>query len=177
MEEFLKYIIDLAPIWVPTGICLVFKSILKADLQQYKSELEKELKIVQKDLDILKNKDIVCLHEKIKIYQSGIDFIAKTLSDFTKFDFRPNSLKLPTPEYMRELNTERLKLYGRIATIAPQSLIKAQDRLIDYLFEVVEGKIDYSWENEVRPRSLELLNEIRKDLGLNTEKISYFGER
>lgn len=49
------------------------------------------------------------------------------------------------------------------------------DNLFDYLLLVVNRKEHYHWP-KVRELSLALLNEIRKDIGVDPTPISYFGK-
>jgi hypothetical protein len=59
--------------------------------------------------------------------------------------------------------------------LAPQAVMDAQDALIDYLLLVVNGNAKHEWPR-VRALALTLLNEIRRDIGIDTSAIQYKGE-
>ena len=51
-----------------------------------------------------------------------------------------------------------------------------QDKLIDFLLEIIESSKPYEWA-AVRNKALNLINEIRKDIAIDTSPISYNGDR
>ncbi|EMX0314406.1 hypothetical protein AAFZ98_004561 [Vibrio parahaemolyticus] len=59
--------------------------------------------------------------------------------------------------------------------LAPQSVMDAQDKLIDLLLLVAHGNANYEWE-VVRELALKLINEVRKDIGIDKSAIAYNGE-
>lgn len=56
-----------------------------------------------------------------------------------------------------------MRVYGYLAMLAPQSVMDAQDQLMDHLIKMANGSVVYEWQ-KVRDLSINLLNEIRKDM-------------
>ena len=69
-------------------------------------------------------------------------------------------------------------MYGYLGMLAPQSVMDAQDALITFLQEAAEGKksMGRDW-TAMRSLALGLLNEIRKDVGIDKTPIEYRGSR
>ena len=74
-----------------------------------------------------------------------------------------------------EFNEQRMRVYGYLAMLAPQSVMDTQDRLMDHLIKISNGSEAYDW-NKVRELAINLLNEIRKDVGVDKNPIEYRGE-
>lgn len=99
-----------------------------------------------------------------------IDIIAEILGDFDNF----KSTGIPLPNERKDaLNRARIRIYGYIGMIAPQAVMDAQDQLIDYLLQVANGE-PYVWL-KVREFGLVLINEVRKDIGIDIAPITYNG--
>lgn len=123
------------------------------------------------DLGIFKEKHLKGFNDKIHIYRLMIDMVAELLGDFDAFQETGKPFPI---ERFDLLNRTRIKIYGYIGMIAPQSVMDAQDNLIDYLLLVARGG-HYEW-GKVRELALALINEIRKDIGIDREPISYNGK-
>jgi len=81
-----------------------------------------------------------------------------------------------TPDELQEFETQRLRIYAYLAMHAPQSVMDANDVLTDLILSILyDGKIT-NWTN-FREVAINLLNEIRKDFGVNTTPIEYRGNR
>jgi len=59
--------------------------------------------------------------------------------------------------------------------IAPQSVMDAQDNLMNLLITISNGKREYVW-SEVRELSITLINSIREDIGIDKSPIVYRGQ-
>ena len=79
-------------------------------------------------------------------------------------------------EKIEEFEIQRLKLYAYLAMHAPQYVMDANDVLTDFILAVMHNEKQSTWQ-EFRVLALNLLNAIRKDLGINLEPIEYRGER
>ena len=74
-----------------------------------------------------------------------------------------------------EFDRERLKAYAALALFAPQEVVSAHDRIVDYLFDCAEEKQAYGF-SRVRDLATTALNKARADLGIKGE-IRYLGAR
>lgn len=79
-------------------------------------------------------------------------------------------------EEKREFEEQRLRIYAYLAMHSPQSVMKACDKLIDLILAIIYDEQNITWPF-FRELAINLLNEIRKDLGLNPTPISYQGKR
>jgi len=59
--------------------------------------------------------------------------------------------------------------------LAPQAVMDVQDKLMDYLLQISNGSESYDWK-KVRDLAIAMLNEIRRDIGIDKTPISYNGE-
>lgn len=141
-------------------------------LADIKHQQEQSVEFVKHDLTIFKEKHLKGFNDKLQVYRLMIDIIAEVLGDFDSF----TSTGKPFPqERFDALNKARIRMYGYIGMIAPQAVMDAQDQLIDYLLQVAHGRKIYEWLT-VREFGLVLINEIRKDIGIDINPISYNGQ-
>lgn len=156
-------------------------STLRADLERenqkvlagIKLQQEQSIEWLKSDLNIFKDKHLKGFNDKLVCYRELINLIADTLGTFDSYMVNGQAL---SQEYLSNANRQRLKIYGYTAMIAPQSVMDAQDKLIDYLLEIIEGSKPYEWA-VVRNNALNLINEIRKDIAIDTNPIAYNGIR
>ncbi|MGK4473067.1 hypothetical protein [Aeromonas molluscorum] len=143
--------------------------ILESEKHQLASALEK----TKSELDVIKETTLRFQNDKLHTYRSVIDVTARILSSLDAYE----SGRLQANEAgarFDEFNEQRLRIYGYLAMIAPQSVMDAQDALIDNLLTVANGGAEYKWEI-VRENALALLNAIRIDVGIDKSPISYNG--
>ncbi|WP_200763777.1 hypothetical protein [Nitrosophilus alvini] len=143
-------------------------------LSSEKHKLESELERTKRELDIIKETTLRFQNDKILIYRTIVDVVARILS---AFDAYQTGRLQPQDAGSRfdEFNEQRLRVYGYLAMLAPQSVMDAQDQLMDHLIKIANGSVDYEWK-KVRELAINLLNEIRKDIGIDKSPISYRGE-
>ncbi|WP_350237968.1 hypothetical protein U1R68_11850 [Pectobacterium colocasium] len=147
---------------------------LKMRLNTAQHKLNVSLKTIEKELDLMKDKYVSIRNDKVLIYRGVIDLIASLLAKLDAYSIN----RLSQDEAMKhfdEFNEQRIRLYGYMAMFAPQNVMDTQDELIDYLLQVAYGKRLYEWE-EVRAMALALINEIRKDVGIDQAPIEYNGK-
>ncbi|EHU9469880.1 hypothetical protein ACTNIH_004742 [Vibrio parahaemolyticus] len=142
-------------------------------LEQEKSKLASELETTKRELDLAKDKLLSTHNDKVAIYRMVIDTVAEILSTFDAWHEREISAK-ESQQAFQSFNRNRIKLYGYIGMLAPQNVMDAQDRLIDHLLLVHHQNAPYDWR-EVRKLAIALINEVRKDMGIDTNPISYNG--
>jgi hypothetical protein len=136
-------------------------------------QLATQLEATKRDLDILKENTLRFQNDKILIYRAVIEIVARLL---TALDSHEDGRLVAAEAGARfdEFNEQRLKVYGYLAMLAPQSVMDAQDSLIDHLLSISHGTVAYEWA-EVREKALLLLNTVRQDIGIGREPITYNG--
>lgn len=135
------------------------------------NQTKEQLAALEMGLSIFKDKHLRGFHDKLATYRKVIDLIAEVLGDFD----RCQETKRPLPaERFDAINRERIKAYGYIGLLAPQSVMDAIDGLFDHLLLIAHGKSPYEWA-KVRELALDLLNEARKDVGIDDSQIFYRG--
>lgn len=148
-----------------------------ADLEKLRAELktdhDKNMEFLKSEIAIFQEKCLKSHHDKVAIYRAMVNAVSGLVANLDRFRLG-HANPAEAPLILHEFNLARLRMYGYAAMIAPQAVMDAQDRLIDYLFSAIGGSVSYDWK-ELRSRALELLNEVRKDVGINTEPIKYRG--
>ncbi|HCT2507488.1 TPA: hypothetical protein OTR37_002832 [Aeromonas dhakensis] len=142
-------------------------------LANEKNKLETHLEVAKRELDLAKEKHLSNHTDKIAIYRMVIDTVADVL---TTFDAHYSRTLAPdeTLRAFESFNRDRMRLYGYLGMLAPQSVMDAQDALIDRLLLIAHGNATYEWP-EVRELALSLINEVRKDIGIDRTPITYNG--
>ncbi|MEJ1358545.1 MAG: hypothetical protein RPU64_00200 [Candidatus Sedimenticola sp. (ex Thyasira tokunagai)] len=141
---------------------------LRTDLEH---DSKAQLAEILKQHDIDKDTYLSQHRDKTAIYRMVVDMISDLLA---RLDQEITTGQPISEEVHLHFNRERIKVYGYLAMLAPQSVMDAQDRLIDYLMAVVNGREPYEWV-KVRGFALELLNEVRLDVGIDDGRIEYNG--
>lgn len=147
---------------------------LKRQLSESQHKFDISLKQAERELDFLKNSRSRIHDDKIDIYRGIVDMVAKVLASFDAIensDASDENIKLQ----FHSFNEQRMRLYGYMAMFAPQAVMDAQDALIDHLLLVTQGTKTYVWSN-VRELALNLINEIRSDVGMDKSRIVYKGQ-
>lgn len=142
-------------------------------LANEKHKLGTELEKTKRELDIIKETTLRFQNDKIITYRSILDVVARILAllDANRMG------RLQGQEAgarFDEFNEQRIRVYGYLAMIAPQEVMDANDKLMDYILEITHGTIEYNW-NEVRELAIKLLNQIRVDIGIDKNPIEYRG--
>lgn len=146
-----------------------------AELEQLRDRLRREtdaeLEQLRRRWEVGVQTHLREVSEKVVIYRSAIDLIAEVLGDFD-LATRAGARSGTTAERLDQFNRQRMKAYGYMAMLAPQSLMDAFDNLADHLLRVANGTLPYDWP-QVRSLAVALLNEVRKDIGLDKSPIAY----
>ena len=143
-------------------------------LAKEKQRLESDLEKTKRELDVIKETVLRFQNDKILTYRAIVDVVARILSSFDSYQV--GRLQPGEPEgRFDQFNEQRLRLYGYLAMLAPQSVMDAQDQLMDCLLNIANGHAPYEWKT-VRELAINLLNEIRKDIGIDKRPIEYRGE-
>lgn len=147
-------------------------------LEQLRIKLQKENQLhlaeLNHNLEIYKQTHLREHGDKLAIYRATIDLVATMLSKVEMIMLR-NKKEL-SPEEQEQFETERLKIYGYLAMIAPQEVMDANDVFIDQLLAIVFDGDTTSWEI-IRSKALNLTNAMRRDIGIDKSNVTYNGER
>ena len=144
---------------------------LRSDLAK---ENEKELSRLKANIDIFKEKHLQGHTDKISIYRLVVDVVSNVLGDFDLMEQSKNRVS-NSLERWDQFNRGRMQAYGYLAMLAPQEVMDATDALFDHLICISQGQALYEWST-VRNHILKLLNEVRRDIGLNVDPIEYRGK-
>lgn len=141
---------------------------LQATLESKNQNSIEELKA---ELSIYQQKHLRGFNDKIQTYRLMTDIISEILGDYDEVLMTNQSLSY---HRLDATNRARIRVYGYLGMMAPQSIMDAQDKLFDHLINVAGGHEKYDW-SKARSLSIDLLNEIRKDIAIDTAPISYNG--
>lgn len=156
--------------------------ILEGDRAKYAKEIEavrsdanEQLARLTTQLDMLRQTELRIHSDKLTIYRAAVDIVADMVATLEKH----HTGRLDLVEGKTALDRfykSRLQLYGYLGMLAPQTVMDAQDGMMEFLFEVINGERAGNWA-EMRNCALRLLNEIRKDVGIDKSAIEYRGSR
>ena len=80
-----------------------------------------------------------------------------------------------TQEHVNEFDRQRLHVTAQLALFAPQNVFNAFNEMIDYMYNSLENR-NYSF-HEFRVKALAYLSEMRKDIGIYNDDVTYNGDR
>lgn len=158
--------------------------LMEADRAQHAKEFEElraeltkttesELASLKHELEIYKEKHLQGYVDKLAIYRSSSDVIVEMLAVFD--EALPEGKPLSVEDRVK-FNRSRMQVYGYLAMLAPQSVMDAFDNLVGLLLGIIEGSSQYEWPL-VREKVLIVINEVRKDIGIDSSPIEYRGGR
>jgi hypothetical protein len=147
---------------------------LEAFRRHLQSEADLQLAQISSNYEIFKEAQLKEHGDKLVIYRAAIDIIASTLA---KLEMVVLGARPPLSAQEKELfETERLRVYGYLAMLAPQEVMDAHDHLTDILLSVVHRGQSVTWKT-IRDAALRLINAMRRDVGLNKSEITYNGTK
>jgi hypothetical protein len=145
------------------------------DIEQLRSQAGEQLARLTAQLDTMKQTELRIHSDKLTIYRAAVDIVADMVATLEKYQtgsLNPVERNAATDRFYKS----RLQLYGYLGMLAPQPVMDAQDAMMEFLLEVINGERAGNW-TEMRNRALRLLNEIRKDVGIDKNAIEYRGSR
>lgn len=138
-------------------------------------QVDTQLARLQSELSTLKEKTLKAHVDKIACYSFAIDGASKLLADMsaTSTGVKGSS---SFQDAFAEFDRSRIRAYGHMALVAPQSVLDAYDALVGYFLDVNEGHEKADW---VKARELALvwINAARTDIGVDPSPVSYRGTR
>ena len=130
------------------------------------SEAAKNLTRLQHELDVYKETHMKGLSDKLSTYRLAIDSIAEVVVSIT-LESRTGAVG---GEAFASYQRQRLKAFGYISMLASQEVLDSFATLTDYLEDVARGKFRYD-QIELRKRTFQWVNAIRKDVGINSTEV------
>ncbi|WP_162926415.1 hypothetical protein [Teredinibacter purpureus] len=80
-----------------------------------------------------------------------------------------------TEAHVHEFDRQRLHITAQLALFAPQNVFESFNTMIDYIYDSLEtGGFEFS---VFREKALSYLSEMRKDIGIYQDEVSYNGHR
>lgn len=147
-------------------------------LERLRVQLQKENQLhlaeLNNGLEIYKQTHLREHSDKLVIYRATIDLVAIMLAKVEMIVLRHK--RELSPEEKESFETERLKIYGYLAMIAPQEVMDANDAFIDQLLAIIFDGETTSWE-EIRAKALCLTNAMRRDIGIDKSDVAYNSNR
>ena len=77
---------------------------------------------------------------------------------------------------MQAFDKDRLSTTALLAMFAPGNVFNEYNNMIDYVYDAVEEKQPWSFDI-FRGKALIFLSEVRRDIGLYNDNLSYSGTR
>ena len=139
----------------------------KRILQNEKQAHDKELSEFKVKLEALTAKSALNYQQKIELYKVVSNPLIELVALITKEGL--------TQEHVNEFDRQRLYITTQLALFAPKNVFDAFSDIVDYMYNSLENN-DYSFD-EFRIKALAYLSEMRKDIGIYTDDISYSGNR
>jgi hypothetical protein len=143
-------------------------------LEREKHEFNTRLEEAKRELDVLKKTTLRFKNDKILTYRAVVDVVARILATFDERELGTLAENVARQRFL-EFNEKRMVVYGYLAMLAPQTVMDAQDKLMDYLLQVATGAERYDWKG-VRSLVIILVNEIRMDIAIDKTPIAYNGK-
>lgn len=167
----------LVQIAVSTGIVTVVGKIwVERRMASERARHEESIERLKNDLQLTKDKLLSAHHDKVAHYRQIVDLVAPMVAKIELLIHAKDTATAEVQQHLLAFEQERLRAYGYVGMFAPQPVMNRFDALIDYLFNVVDGKDKYDFTH-VRTLAIALLNEIRKDLKIDDSTIEYRGTR
>lgn len=135
---------------------------------------EEQLASLRAQLDIAKEAHVRDHLDRVTIYRAAVDLIAGIVA---KIELILQKRRGPlSSDELHEFEVQRLRVYAYLAMHAPQSVMDAHDAVSDLILTIVHDGKSTTWEH-FRDLALRFLNEVRKDVGIRPEPITYRGTR
>ncbi len=137
-------------------------------LQEEKAEHNKELSRFKSQLDALVQKRSLNYQQKIELYK----VTSSPLVELTSLITTSSGLK---ESHLIEFDRQRLHIVAQLSLFAPQNVFDAFNDTIDYLYDSFEQD-NFSFQ-EFRIKALRFFSEMRKDIGIYSDEVTYNGHR
>ena len=136
-------------------------------LQNEKMEHDRELSEFKSHIEALAHKNSLNYQQKLELYKIVSAPLVELVALITK--------KGLTQDHVNEFDRQRLHITAQLALFAPQNVFEAFNDMIDYIYDSLE-KEDFLF-HVFRIKALTFLSEMRKDIGIYKDSVSYKGHR
>ena len=119
----------------------------------------------KEELSRISDQERISYEVKLSMYQQAVVPIIDVINQ-----------QILTPDKLKEFESKRMEVHAHLAMFAPISVIQAYSRLIDYVLDSMEKPEIYSFST-FRNYAFECLSEIRKDIGIHSDSVTYDGHR
>jgi hypothetical protein len=140
-----------------------------------RSDTERKLKRIESEFRVNAEEHLKAHGDRVQLYRNAADLISVLLGLLDRF-IEEGITRDQHASLVHDFNLGRLRLYGQLGTFAPQSVMGAQDLLIDHLLAVVREELPHDFPR-TRELGLGLLNAVRADLGIDPSPIESRGDR
>jgi hypothetical protein len=137
-------------------------------LQKEKTEHDKEITKFKNELDALAKIHSLNYQQKIDLYK----LVSNPMVELIALLSKEAGL---TQEHYYEFDRQRLHITAQLALFAPQNVFDAFNDMIDYIYDSLDDE-SYMF-SEFRVKALVFLSEMRKDIGIYKDSVTYNGSR
>ena len=130
---------------------------------------EKDLEKLNSELRREDNRHALNYKEKIDLYKG----ISEPIIELIVLIEKTGSI---TQELMTSFELKRLSSTSQLAMFAPMTVFEAYNNTIDYLYNCLERKDTYTFQS-FRKFAFSFLSEIRRDIGIYDDDVTYSGSR
>lgn len=147
-------------------------------LEQLRNSLrlasEEQLASLRSQLEITRETLVREHLDRVTIYRGAIDLIVEVVAKIEMIlQQRRDGLN---DDELYNFEVQRLRVYAYLAMHAPQSVMDAYDTLSDAILAFIYDGAEVTWEH-FRDLATECLNEVRSDIGIRPDPITYRGSR
>jgi hypothetical protein len=137
-------------------------------LQSEKSEHDKEINLFRSQLEALSERHSLNYQQKLDLYK----VVAAPLVELVAMLVKEEGLN---QDHLHEFNRQRLHITAQLALFAPRSVFDAFNNMIDYIYDSLEQE-NYDFHT-FRTKALMFISEMRRDIGIYDDDVSYSGHR
>ena len=139
-------------------------------MQKERAKYERQLEDLKAGLSRENDRTTQTLREKLSLYKEALEPVLELV---TYMQLDPGRL---TPELIKDFEKKRLKTTALLGMFAAVSAFEAYNVAIDYLFDSLESKRQFRFE-EFRSIGFQFLTAVRQDVGIAGGELVYRGTR
>jgi hypothetical protein len=161
---------------ITTRLTAAVKHEYEQKIEMLKFQLQREngevLSRLQKDLDVVREKELGGHRDKLVAYRQVVEVMAQLYAEIQHAARSNNFDQGITDRY----NQAWVRCYGYLSLLAPQAVMDAYDRLNDYILRILSGRSPIQEWPVSREYGLAFINAVRADVNLAAEPVVYGGD-